>query len=468
MTEEFYQPKDFSRDNARVLLRLDVSKMPPHPGRARAERRLAARLGQDLRQGPRLLLGVRPRRGAWDNRDIAQMYFEAIKWALGLTDGDVTPRPLSNKQMTPDLLVLLMLALAIGASAAMLSAQDWPYRGGDPGEQRFSPLKQITPANVAHSAAGVDVRRRRVGSSGDAARRRRRHVLSRRARCLRARAGDGEGHCGSSKLPGAGQPARRRVLARRSRRRPARSAPARATACGARRRRPESWRAEFRRTAGPSISRPASRATSTAGSACRRRRRSTRTSSLPAATTASSRRASGLYGDIRGWDARTGKLLWSFHTVPRPGEPGIETWEGDSWKNRSGTNIWSFFTVDVERGIVFAPTGSPTSDYYGGDRKGNNLYGNSLVALDATTGKLKWYPAARAPRPLGLRSAGRADADRRDAQRPHDPRRRGDDEDGAALHLRSRDRRADFGMEERPVPKSNVRAKRRRRRSRSR
>jgi quinoprotein glucose dehydrogenase len=101
--------------------------------------------------------------------------------------------------------------------------------------------------------------------------------------------------------------------------------------------------------------------------------------------------SSGLYGDIRGWDARTGKLLWSFHTVPRAGEPGVETWEGDSWKNRSGTNVWSFFTIDTERGIVYAPIGSPTSDYYGGDRKGANLYGNSVVALDAATGKLKWH-----------------------------------------------------------------------------
>ena len=99
----------------------------------------------------------------------------------------------------------------------------------------------------------------------------------------------------------------------------------------------------------------------------------------------------GLYGDIRGWDARSGKLLWSFHTVPRPGEPGVETWEGESWKNRSGTNMWSFFTVDVERGIVYVPLGAPTSDYYGGDRKGKNLYANSLVALDASTGALKWY-----------------------------------------------------------------------------
>src|SRR5438552_12634317 len=63
----------------------------------------------------------------------------------------------------------------------------------------------------------------------------------------------------------------------------------------------------------------------------------------------------GLYGDIRGWDAVSGKLLWSFHTVPRPGEPGIDTWEGDSWKSRSGTNMWAFFTVDVDRGLVFVP-----------------------------------------------------------------------------------------------------------------
>lgn len=99
----------------------------------------------------------------------------------------------------------------------------------------------------------------------------------------------------------------------------------------------------------------------------------------------------GLYGDIRAWDARTGKLVWTFHTVPRPGEPGNETWQDDSWKNRSGTNMWAFFTIDLARGIVYAPLGAPTSDYYGGDRKGDNLYANSIVALDANTGKLKWY-----------------------------------------------------------------------------
>ncbi len=101
--------------------------------------------------------------------------------------------------------------------------------------------------------------------------------------------------------------------------------------------------------------------------------------------------SAGAYGDIRGWDAKTGKLLWTFHTVPRPGEPGAETWPPDGWKNRSGTNTWGFFTLDAKRGIVYAPLGAPTSDFYGADRPGDNLYGNALVALDARTGEKKWH-----------------------------------------------------------------------------
>lgn len=96
-------------------------------------------------------------------------------------------------------------------------------------------------------------------------------------------------------------------------------------------------------------------------------------------------------GDVRAWDASTGKLIWTFHTVPRPGEPGHETWLDDGWKNRSGTNVWNTFTVDTETGTLLMPIGSPSDDRYGGDRPGANLYGNSLVAVDAMTGKLKWY-----------------------------------------------------------------------------
>jgi glucose dehydrogenase len=100
----------------------------------------------------------------------------------------------------------------------------------------------------------------------------------------------------------------------------------------------------------------------------------------------------GPAGDTRGWDAVTGKLLWQFHSVPHPGEPGNETWETpDSWRNRSGTNVWGFITVDSATGQVFLPYGSPTTDSFGGDRKGAGLYGNCLLVLDALTGKLKWY-----------------------------------------------------------------------------
>ena len=97
-------------------------------------------------------------------------------------------------------------------------------------------------------------------------------------------------------------------------------------------------------------------------------------------------------GDTRAYDARTGAKMWEFHSVPRPGEPGNETWKGDGWKNRTGANNWGFFmTVDEERGILYMTFGSPASDFYGFDREGNDLFGNSVVALDAETGKIKWY-----------------------------------------------------------------------------
>src|SRR5215467_3954126 len=96
-------------------------------------------------------------------------------------------------------------------------------------------------------------------------------------------------------------------------------------------------------------------------------------------------------GDVRAWDAATGKLVWTFHTVPRPGEFGHETWLDDGWKNRSGVNVWSTFSLDAQTGTLLMPIGSPSDDRYGGDRPGANLFGNSLVAVDAMTGKMKWY-----------------------------------------------------------------------------
>jgi glucose dehydrogenase len=99
----------------------------------------------------------------------------------------------------------------------------------------------------------------------------------------------------------------------------------------------------------------------------------------------------GPAGDVRAWDVRTGKLVWTFHTVPRPGEKGHETWGGDSWQDVAGGNVWSFFTVDAKRKILYMPVGSVNNDHYGVDRPGANLFGNSLVAVDVRTGKLKWY-----------------------------------------------------------------------------
>jgi quinoprotein glucose dehydrogenase len=99
----------------------------------------------------------------------------------------------------------------------------------------------------------------------------------------------------------------------------------------------------------------------------------------------------GPSGDVRAFDAHTGRLAWRFHTVPHEGEYGNETWEKDSWRDRGAANMWSIPSVDLERGIVYAPLTSPAYDYYGGDRKGANLFGDSLVALDAATGKRLWH-----------------------------------------------------------------------------
>lgn len=99
----------------------------------------------------------------------------------------------------------------------------------------------------------------------------------------------------------------------------------------------------------------------------------------------------GAAGDVRAWDARTGKLVWTFHTVPRPGELGHDTWKGDSWKNRSGVNVWTSLVIDDVRGIVYMPLGAPAFDRWGGDREGANLFGNSIVAVEAATGKYLWH-----------------------------------------------------------------------------
>jgi quinoprotein glucose dehydrogenase len=96
-------------------------------------------------------------------------------------------------------------------------------------------------------------------------------------------------------------------------------------------------------------------------------------------------------GDVRAFDVRTGVLRWSFHTIPHPGEPGYDTWPKDAWTHSGGANNWAGMAIDAARGIVYVPTGSAAADFYGPDRTGDNLYANSLLALDASTGRHIWH-----------------------------------------------------------------------------
>lgn len=123
--------------------------------------------------------------------------------------------------------------------------------------------------------------------------------------------------------------------------------------------------------------------------------------------------------DIQAYDVRTGKILWVFHSIPHPGEFGYDTWPPEAYKKAGGVHNWNEMTVDERRGIVFIPFGSPRFDFYGGDRKGANLFGNSLVALDARTGRRLWhyqiihhdlwdYDLPQAPKLLTIRQSGRA------------------------------------------------------------
>ncbi len=164
----------------------------------------------------------------------------------------------------------------------------------------------------------------------------------------------------------------------------------------------------------------------------------------------------GPAGDTRAWDAKTGKLVWTFHSVPRPGEAGHETWGGDSWKDRSGVNVWGYMTVDAERGILYMPFGAPNNDRMGVDRPGNNLFGSSLVAVDAMTGKLKWHfqvvhhdiwdMDTQAPPVLfDVKHAGKTI-----------PAVATVNKNGLMFILDRVTGKPIYGVEERPVPKSNV------------
>ena len=147
-------------------------------------------------------------------------------------------------------------------------------------------------------------------------------------------------------------------------------------------------------------------------------------------------------GDIRAFDVRTGKVVWTFHTIPHPGEFGYDTWPKDAWKTVGGANVWGEFSLDEKRGIVYAPTASAKYNFYGADRKGANLFADCLLALDARTGKRLWhfqmvhhdiwdYDDATAPKLLTVRHDGK-----------NGRRRRAGQQAGLRLGLRPRDRRA--------------------------
>ena len=123
-------------------------------------------------------------------------------------------------------------------------------------------------------------------------------------------------------------------------------------------------------------------------------------------------------GDIRSYNVETGKLVWTFHTIPHPGEYGYDTWPKDAWKTAGGVNVWGEMSIDEKRGILYAPTASPKYNFYGMDRPGANLFGDSLLALDARTGKRIWhfqmvhhdiwdYDDATAPKLITVKHDGR-------------------------------------------------------------
>ncbi len=164
----------------------------------------------------------------------------------------------------------------------------------------------------------------------------------------------------------------------------------------------------------------------------------------------------GPSGDPRGYDARTGKLLWRFHLIPEPGQPGSETWPPDGRMNRSGPSQWGPGTVDVERGMVFLPVGNPADSFYGGDRKGANLYANCVIALDALTGKLRWhyqvvhhdlfdYDLSAPPALIEVKRNGKTNPAVAQITKM-----------GLLFILDRMTGKPVFGVEERPVPKSDV------------
>ncbi len=309
-------------------------------------------------------------------------------------------------------MVARWLALAAAgalSSCALQSATDWPTYGHDPGGQRFSPLAQITPANVAslrvawtyhmRPAATTDGGGRFTGSELTPLVVDGLMFVTTPYRRVLALDPDTGSEVWAYEVPGPGQPSLRGVeYWPGTRTIPARilfgTRDGRLIALDARSGKPASGfgingvvdlktpSVMGENDAQGSASYPSYGLTSPpivyrnvviTGSA---------TQEFP---------PRGVSGAVRGWDVVTGKPLWTFHSVPLAGQAGYETWEGDSARGRSGANVWGFMTVDAERGIAYLPIGAPAWDRYGGDRKGANLFSTSLVAVEALTGKYLWH-----------------------------------------------------------------------------
>ena len=160
--------------------------------------------------------------------------------------------------------------------------------------------------------------------------------------------------------------------------------------------------------------------------------------------------------DVRSWDLRTGKLNWTFHTIPRPGEAGYETWPKDYWMTAGSPANWGAITVDAQSGLIFLPIGQPAAQYYGGARHGQNLYSSSIVALEANTGKVRWsfqlthhdvwdYDAEAAPTLMDITRDGKKIPVVVAVSKP-----------GLMFFLDRETGKSIYGMEERPVPQTDI------------
>jgi quinoprotein glucose dehydrogenase len=160
--------------------------------------------------------------------------------------------------------------------------------------------------------------------------------------------------------------------------------------------------------------------------------------------------------DVRAWDLRSGKLVWTFHTIPHPGEQGYDTWPKDYWVTAGSPAHWGSATVDEQRGMIYLPIGQPAPQYFGGGRPGNNLFSSSIVALEAATGKLKWsfqlthhdlwdYDAEAAPAMLDIVKDGKKIPVVVAVSKP-----------GFMFFLDRDTGKSVYPVEERPVPQSDI------------